>query len=394
MNLSALPEVDSLCGMLESLAENGTPRPGIAQVIDVGTGDFLNFVDKELLEDFIPKGGSTCRFFEGTYGSGKTHLLQLIEDLALNRGFVVCRVDLANDLSFENWSQITKYILENCRINIEGRIIRKLPNILFELQYSEFLTKSKLDKAQLSHPGFQNAILHAVNASHLDYAAKKNIYRFLLGEKVTAKEMNASGLRTVKNPLGTSNAEQILNTVFNGFHLLGMKGFVLLFDETDESWIRYSGSVPPRRIRVASNLIRRFIDSCALGRVMGLLAVFAVLPSFIGDCKQCYPALGERLGFERTEDKEAAWRWPVLPISAVNSLYSTCENDAIAREKFLRKTIENFVSIVDYCKGDSSGIEEELLKIGIEQLEAHAGKDYKRAVIKAFAFCSLERIGF
>lgn len=394
MDVSVLPEIDTVCEMLESLAENGTPRPEIAQIIDVGTNDFLNFVDKELLEDFIPGGGSTCRFFEGTYGSGKTHLLQLIEDLALERGFVVCRIDLANDLSFENWSQITKYILENCCIRIEGRTIRNLPSILFELQSSKSLTKGRLDKAQLSHPGFQNAILHAVNASSLDYAAKENIRRFLLGEKVTAKALKASGLRTVKNPLAVSNAEQILNTVLNGFHLLGMKGCVLLFDETDKSWMLHSRSMVPRRIIVASNLIRRFIDSCALGRNMGVLAVFAVLPNFIGDCKECYPALGERLGFERPEDTEAAWRWPVLPISAVNSLYATCGSEGAAREEFLKKTIENFISIVDYCEGDSVGIGDEFLKIGINQLEAHAGKDYRRAIIKAFAFRSIERIGF
>lgn len=394
MDISKLPEKEVVFEMLEALAENGIPRPGTAQIIDVGTSDFLNFMDTELLGEFIQEGGATCRFFEGTYGSGKTHLLQLIENLALRKSFIVCRIDLANDLSFEHWSQITKYILENCQMLLEGRVIRKFPNIFFELQNSEFLKTEKLEKAQLPHPGFQNAILHALRASRLDYAAHENLYRFLLGEKVTAKAMKASGLRTIKNPLAVSNSEQVLVTVLNAVHLLGMKGCVLLFDETDKSWMLHSRSQVPRRILVASNLIRRFIDSCSLGRIKGTLAVFAVLPNFIGDCKQCYPALGERLGFERPENKEAAWRWPVLPISAVSSLCTTCENEVMVRELFLKKIVNNFVSLVNYCEGDTDGIERELFEIGVKQLGDHAGVDYKRAIIRVLALSSVKRIGF
>jgi len=393
MNKDLIPDKETLIELLEVLAENGTPKQGIAQIIDVGSNDFLDFVETELLDDFILKGGSTCRFFEGTYGSGKTHLLQLIEDLALKKGYVVCRIDLANDLSFEHWDQITKYILENCSMQINNKIIRKLPNVLFEIENLDGIKEEDLEISQLPHPGFQNAILYAIKSSVLDPEALDNLYRFLLGEKVTASVMKASGLRTVKNPLSVSNAELVLSTILNGFQLLGLKGWVLLFDETDKSWMLHTRSIIPRRIKNASNIIRRFIDSCALGRNRGVLAVFAVLPNFIADCKQCYPALGERLGLEMAEETDSAWRWPVLPISSVNSLYSFSKTEGEARESFLKKVAENFISIVNYCDGNSINLGQELLEIGIEQLEEHAGKDYKRAIIKAFAQCSIERIG-
>src|SRR5665647_3390398 len=312
MDASKFPEKDKVVEMLEVLAENGIPKPETAHIIDVGTYDFLNFLNKELLENYIPAGGSTCRFFEGTYGSGKSHLLDLIEYLALENGFIVCRIGLGNDLRFENWSQIIKYILESCQMFLGGRVVRNFPNILFELQHSGFLKTEKVEIAQLPHPGFQNAILKALRTSRFEYAARENLYRFLLGEKVTAKAMKASGLRTIKNPLAINNSEQVLITVLNAIHLLGIKGFILLFDETDKSWVLKNRNVVPKRILIASNIIRRFIDSCSLGRIKGTFAVFAVLPNFIGDCKQFYPALGERLGFETPEDREASWRWPIL----------------------------------------------------------------------------------
>ena len=60
----------------------------------------------------------------------------------------------------------------------------------------------------------------------------------------------------------------------------------------------------------------------------------------------------------------------------------------------LKKIVNNFVSLVNYCEGNTAGIESELFEIGIKQLGDHAGVDYKRAIVRALALNSVERIGF
>src|SRR4051812_40870847 len=89
--------------LLEDLAQYGVPPAGAAPLIDIGTGDYLEFFGSEILDQLVASGGSTCRFFEGPYGSGKTHLLQLMEDQALKRQMAVVRLDLSQALSLEDW---------------------------------------------------------------------------------------------------------------------------------------------------------------------------------------------------------------------------------------------------------------------------------------------------
>lgn len=390
MKQECLPEPNVVYEMLFSLAEYGTPKPGTSKIIDVGTSSFINYVESEILDKFISNGGSTCKFFEGSYGSGKTHLLQLIEDTALSKGFVVCRIDLSHCLSFERWDHITKYILENCCIKQDSRIISKLPDILAEVEDSSHSYKSDFKNLQMQHPCFQNAMLYALNRSKLDENSWIKLRRYLLGEKVTVREMKESGLKRIKKPLATNNAEQVLATVLNSFYHLGFKGTILLFDETDRSWVSTSNHVP-KKVKVASNIIRRFIDSCSSGYICGTLAVFAVLPNFINDCALCYPALGERLAFERYVYDNNSWRWPVQPVNVVNSFF-TNEDSFQQRVQFLEAISLKFKHLIDYCGGSLVDAEEELYSVGMNALQQFAGENYKRAIIKALAECSIEII--
>lgn len=386
-----LADPDDVYKKLFSLSETGDPEPGAASIIDVGSEQFVDYIENEILDDFVSNGGSTCRFFEGSYGSGKTHILQLIEDRALEKGFVVCHIDLKHDLSFGEWDQITKHILENCYIKYNNRIIRRLPEILEALEHDEFLHKDGFDKIPLQHPCFQNAIQYAISRSSLDDNAWKTLRRYLLGEKVRVYELKEAGLKRVKKPLSKNNAEQVLNTALNSFYHLGLKGIILLFDETDRSWTS-SRKPTPKRVTVAANLIRRFIDSCSFGEIAGTVAIFAVLPNFIIDCIDCYPPLGQRLEVQCNDYTKMSWRSSVLPVNGTNSYFLDVDNPVQQRQLFLEHTINKFKTLVEYCGGNIDRIENEFQTIGIQELQNWSGDEYKRAIIKALTTCSVDRI--
>lgn len=69
---------DSIITSLNKIAQNGTDDVEIADLIDVGNQDYMNYFENEVIENLIAKGGATCKFIEGAYGAGKTHLLNLI----------------------------------------------------------------------------------------------------------------------------------------------------------------------------------------------------------------------------------------------------------------------------------------------------------------------------
>src|SRR5687767_4792317 len=102
--------------MLRHLARYGTAGPGIARSIDVGTEPFLRYFEGEILDDMVEAGGAACRVYQGEYGGGKTHLLQLIEEVALDRGCAVVRADLSGDLQLSDWPGLMQHVLSRMRV--------------------------------------------------------------------------------------------------------------------------------------------------------------------------------------------------------------------------------------------------------------------------------------
>jgi len=78
--------------LINSLGAGVVPRVGLEHVAVGRTGEVA-----ALLQDLenIAEGGATFRFVVGRYGSGKSFMLQLIRNHAMERGFVVADADFS-----------------------------------------------------------------------------------------------------------------------------------------------------------------------------------------------------------------------------------------------------------------------------------------------------------
>ena len=78
--------------ILQSFGAGVVPRAGLEHVV-VGRKPEI----ESLLDDLetIQDGGATCRFIIGRYGSGKSFLIQLLRNHAMERDFVVADVDFS-----------------------------------------------------------------------------------------------------------------------------------------------------------------------------------------------------------------------------------------------------------------------------------------------------------
>lgn len=78
--------------LLNSLSAGVVPRVGL-EYIAVGRKEEIG----ALLQDLgnVAEGGAAFRFVIGRYGSGKSFMLQLVRNYAMDRGFVVADVDLS-----------------------------------------------------------------------------------------------------------------------------------------------------------------------------------------------------------------------------------------------------------------------------------------------------------
>ncbi len=86
-----------LGSLLASLSAGVVPRSGAAYIA-IGRNDEIAALSEDL--DLAAEGGGSMRFLIGKYGSGKSFLLHLMRDVALERGFVTADCDLSPERRF------------------------------------------------------------------------------------------------------------------------------------------------------------------------------------------------------------------------------------------------------------------------------------------------------
>lgn len=368
---------------LENMAQSGLPTHRTIRHLDVGTRGYLEYLETEVFEDLIGRGGATCRFFEGAYGAGKTHLLRLIAETGLDQGMAVAWTDLSQALSLEDWRSIVQHVLQNLEVRLGNETVRSFPSILQALRRSGQANVAALRAARLPHAGFHRAMLYAVETDGFDDDAWLRLRNFLLGQKVLVTDLRRNGIHGVKDPLTVRNAEQALASVLAGLYHLGLPGTLLLFDENERTLAAGRESIPTK-VKVAANLMRRLIDGCTTGGLVGAMIGFAVLNNFLTECARVYPALGQRLRMPRGENQTPAWRWPVLPVGAVSS--------APGPDEFAELAIERLVQIVQDCGGQTTGLAEAMAVLAARVLEENAGTGYRRMLMRGLASLAIQRL--
>lgn len=365
---------------LECVAQTGVPSNGAATILDIGTKSYLDFFETEILDKLVTQGGSTCRFYEGTYGSGKTHLLQLFHDMAIRKRMLVVEVELSQILNLTDWHAITKFVLEKIQCRIDRNIVQSLPKILDAIVENGWLPDKSLRSYHLTHTGFVNAIeTYLKRNRELRQEAKDRLAQFLLGQKVGALELKRNGISNVKNPLSKRNAELVLNTVLSALYHMGFPGTMILFDETDQTF-SISEKIPLKTI-FGANIMRRLIDACSLSGIKGVLVGFAVLPNFIPACAGVYQALGERLMVSRKGRTTPGWRSPVLRLDAINTVPD--------RNEFVVEAVTKFLGFAERLDVKID-LRAQLESVGNEILNKQAGLDFRRALIKRYASVILQ----
>lgn len=367
---------------LEQVAQYGTAPKGYASMLDVGTAPFIEYFDREVLQGLLGGGGATCKIVAGPYGSGKTHLLDLLHEVALNRGLAVVRTDLSQALGLEDWRILTRHILENIEATVGRATVRSLSGVLTAMTRVGSVEPGMLFGAPLPHPGFVRAMTIAVTDDRLRPGAAELLGQYLGGEPIPAKEFVSYGIRGIKNPLSTRNAESVLRTVVAGLHRLGLPGVLLLFDENEKTFNIPRGHVPTR-VSAGANLLRRLIDATAGGQVPGLAVVMTVLPTFVDTCAAAYAALGQRLQLHRAGN-DGAWRWPYLGIEAIAP--------EMPPEAFVQQLSGRLTLLVQQQGVRKPALSKAMSTRGLDVLGHHAGQDYRRYVSKALALIALKEL--
>lgn len=304
--------------ILQAFGNGVTPRIGLEHVVVGRSTEIEAMLDD--LDYRVAKGGASFRLVVGPYGSGKSFMLQVIRNYALQRNFVVADADLSAErrLTGTGGQGISLYreLLKNTAIRTrpEGGAFAPLLEHWMSTIQEQVMHSSEISPED---PRFAMQVerkvhetLHLVRAlsNSFDFARVLSLYwqAYLAGDEVKMERairwlrgeyrlLNEVHFDLQVNSMVTDkNWYNYLKLFASFFQLIGYKGLVVFFDEAVNLY-KISNSVS--RNNNYEQLLTLFNDiNQGVAQHIGL--IFSGTPQFVENPKRglySYEALRSRL---------------------------------------------------------------------------------------------------
>ncbi len=294
--------------IIEVLGSSGTPPARGVQYFNVGNQSLLDALDEHYFSSYLQDGGGAYKMVVGDYGSGKSHFLYCLRDVAWSRGFAVVKVDLSpvetpyNDQRLvyaavaQNliWHEAAAEVSDERGLPrfLEGTLQRLVGAWTLETLAHPFYRGmvDTLEASFVDSPAYKAAILAYFEALIRDQGERlDSLARWLTGETTTPEDTRILREVGVTGKITRPNAFRMLRSLAQAIRALSYSGLLLLFDEVDRM-----ASIGGRAEKLATDTLREVIDRCR-DELPGAMFVYAVPPQFINDVVPRYPALQQRV---------------------------------------------------------------------------------------------------
>jgi hypothetical protein len=295
--------------IIEVLGSSGTPPARGVQYFNVGNRSLLDALDEYYLSSYLQEGGATYKMVIGDYGSGKSHFLYCLRDVAWTRGFAVVKVDLSPiETPYNDQRLVYAAVARNLLWHEADEAIsdeRGLPRFLEGTLRR--IVGDELSLDTIGHPNYRG-LVDTLEATTIDSLPYKNailatfealirqqdermdsLTRWLLGEATTPEDTKILREVGVTGKITRTNAFGMLRSLVQSIRALSFSGLILLFDEVDRM-----ASIGGKAEKVATDNLREVIDRTR-DELPGAMFVYAVPPQFINDVVPRYPALQQRV---------------------------------------------------------------------------------------------------
>jgi hypothetical protein len=257
----------------------------------------------------LQDGGATYKMVVGDYGSGKSHFLYCLRDLAWSRGFAVVKVDLSPvETPYNDQRLVYAAVANNLIWHESDETITDQKGLSYFLEGTLLrMVGDELSLDTLTHPNYRG-LIDTIEATPVDNLAFKNaiiayfealirehderkeaLERWLTAEAITPLDSKLLREVGVTGKISRTNAFAMLRSLTQTVRALSYSGLVLLFDEVDRM-----ASIGGRAEKLATDNLREVIDRCR-DELPGAMFIYAVPPQFINDVVPRYPALQQRV---------------------------------------------------------------------------------------------------
>jgi len=151
--------------IIDSLGETGQPPSNGEMLFTCGLSGILEPMENTFFKNKLKKGKTSFKVVLGENGSGKTHLLYCIRDLALRNNFVVSYVELsAKSCPFNDLSLVYKEIVKNLYTPQLGKEVINEEDIGLEALCRSWLEKKKKEIRLSEEPVRETFPIHLTNS--------------------------------------------------------------------------------------------------------------------------------------------------------------------------------------------------------------------------------------
>ncbi|HEC64996.1 MAG TPA: hypothetical protein ENI23_06875 [bacterium] len=232
--LFATPEEKQLAErIISSLRQGVVPTEGVLR-FSVGREAILSLIQQDL--NFVRNGNSQLRLVDGIYGSGKTHILKVLQEYAYSRHFATSFITLtARECPMYDLSIVYEHIVKGIRVS-KFRQSPALQHILEEWFLrirslglgKERRILRELGKLSLD---FKIALTrYRDGANRNDWEGVELVLRWLQGDIRTKRETRSLG---IKNYASEETALEMLGNITRMLCFLGYNGLAILLDEAE-----------------------------------------------------------------------------------------------------------------------------------------------------------------
>ncbi len=306
--------------LMNSLGSGVTPRIGL-EYIAVGRKNEIETLLNDLSN--IKEGGSVFRLIVGRYGSGKSFLLQIIRNYAMERGYVVADADLSPErkLCGNKGQGLATYreLVQNMSTKVRpdggalSSVLEKwIAQIQMEVMQQGINASDPAFNAQVEMRIYQvvnsmDSMVHGFDFAKVLSAywegcktgvqeKKNSALKWFRGEYSTKTEaMNELGVRIIIDDSTWFDYIKLMSAFVRG---IGYNGFVVLLDEGVNLY-KISNTIA--RNNNYEKLLTIFNDTMQ-GRSTGLGIYLCGTPQFVEDNRRglfSYEALKSRLAATR-----------------------------------------------------------------------------------------------
>lgn len=239
--------------------------------VSVGMDSLVQFLDKQYLEEYIPKSGSKIKFVTGRLGSGKTHMAERFLTGAAGRNYMTVSFS-ARDIWLNDFREIYLEILRQC--DIEHILEKCADQIIRELNFNpENIREGQNLMDYLSEHGEADPLIRGeirgwlrsyftrnprldhnfacacslltggiLGHPVLEESSRDLLLAFLQGDKtVKLSQLRALGLSPSR--VTKYNARNLLRSLAEVIHKAGYSGLVVVIDDMEILLNRASGEV-------------------------------------------------------------------------------------------------------------------------------------------------------